>query len=115
MLRHSFEAADGERTVAGQRGRWRRMADGGRSTGDGRDLNRLSGSKGIEKRLGWREEVGAGDRAGEVEETIVVARRAADEHILDHLLDRPERAGIADEVGAGFAQRNVAEGHVVAE
>ena len=56
---------------------------------------------------------GLGD--AEIQQTVVIAGRAADEHVLQHLLDRPWRSRIADEIGAEFALRGTAERHVVAE
>ena len=63
---------------------------------------------------GGDEEQRPGDRVGEVEQPVVVSRRRADEHVVDHLLEHPRRARVADEVGAGLAA-HVAERHVVAE
>src|SRR3984893_10431348 len=63
---------------------------------------------------GWHEEQGTGYRPAEVEPPIIIAGRAADEHVLDHLLGHPRRAAIANEVGAIFTGTDSAEGHVVA-
>jgi len=55
------------------------------------------------------------DRAAEVEEPIVVARRPADEHVLQHLLDGAGRAAVADEIRAELTVPRSTEGHVVTQ
>ena len=52
--------------------------------------------------------------AAEIQQSVIVAGRLADEHILKHLLDGSRRPAITDEVGAEFASRPT-EGHVVAQ
>src|SRR5579862_2343296 len=69
----------------------------------------------VQKSCGWYEEKVSGDGAAEVEQAVVVAGRAADEHIHQHLLDGARGTAIADEIGAKFAVGRPAEGHVVAE
>src|SRR5208282_2123290 len=53
--------------------------------------------------------------AAEGEQPVVVAGRPADEHVLEHLLDRAGRTAVADEIGAKFTVRGPAEGHVIAQ
>ncbi|SOY97263.1 hypothetical protein CBM2599_B51009 [Cupriavidus taiwanensis] len=60
-------------------------------------------------------EQAAGDSPAEIEQPVVVAGRPADEHVLEHLLDRGRRAGVGDEVGAEFARTGAAKHHVVAQ
>src|SRR5271163_3682571 len=69
----------------------------------------------LEKGRGGGEEQAAGDGAAEIEQAIVVAGRASDEHIFKHLLDGGGRAAIADEIGSEFTVGGAAEGHVVAQ
>ena len=64
---------------------------------------------------GRHEEQVAGHGAAEIQQTVVIAGRPADEHVLQHLLDGPGRARIADEIGAELALRRAPERHVVAE
>ncbi len=61
------------------------------------------------------EEQRAGDGAAEIQQPVVIARRPADEHVRQHLLDRPRRAGIAHEIRPELALPGLAEGHVVAQ
>ena len=49
----------------------------------------------LQKRRGRREEEVSGDGAAEVEQAIVVARRAADKHIFKHLLESAGRTRFA--------------------
>src|SRR5262249_57103064 len=70
---------------------------------------------GFQERLGWTEEQGPGHGAAEVKQPIIIAGRAADEHVLDHLLGHPRCAAIADEVGAELGRADAAERHVVAQ
>src|ERR1700678_11171 len=69
----------------------------------------------VQKCRGWNEEQVSGDGAAEVEQAIVVAGRAADEHVLEHLLNGARRTAVADEIGSEFTLRRLAEGHVVAQ
>ena len=69
----------------------------------------------LQKRRGRHEEQVSGDGAAEIEQPVVVAGRPADEHVLEHLLDGAGRTAVADEIGAKFAVRGPAEGHVVAQ
>ena len=57
----------------------------------------------------------AGDRGGEVENPVVVARRVTDEHVGEQPFGDARRVGIGDVVGAELAATEVAERHVVAE
>ena len=54
-------------------------------------------------------------RRREVQQPVVGAGWFADEHALEHFLDHPQTAGIADEIGAEFAMARAAERHVVAQ
>ena len=69
----------------------------------------------FQKSGGWSEEQASGDRMAEVEQPIVVARWAANEHVLEHLLDRAGRTAVANEIGAEFAVPGTAEGHIVTQ
>src|SRR5262249_55941297 len=69
---------------------------------------------GFQECHGWDEEQDSGHRSAEVEQPIIIAGRAADEHVLDHLLGHRRRAAIADEVGAELTRADSAKGHVVA-
>src|SRR5262249_22220244 len=68
----------------------------------------------FQKRSGWRKEQTAGDSAAEIQQSVIVAGRPANEHILEHLLDGSRRPAVTDEVGAELASRPT-ERHVVAE
>src|SRR5271163_857532 len=68
----------------------------------------------LQKGSGRREKQISGDSLAEVENTVVVAGRFADEHIFEHLLDGARRARIADEIGPEIALSDFAERHVVA-
>ena len=82
-------------------------ADGSAEPGVGRHLVQ-------ECRRRHKEQV-AGDGPAEIENAVVIARRPADKHVLQHLLDGPGRAAVADEVGAELALPNPAKRHVVAD
>ena len=69
----------------------------------------------VEKCCRRHEKQAAGDGGAEVEQPVVVARRTADEHILQHGLGDARGAAIADEVGAELAVAGPAKGHVVAQ
>src|SRR2546426_5477483 len=73
------------------------------------------GDERLQQVQGRRKEEAAGDRPTEIEQAIVVARRTANEHILQHLFDRARRARIADEIGPELSARNVTKRHIVAE
>jgi hypothetical protein len=60
------------------------------------------------------EKQATGDGTAEIQQPVVIARRLADEHILQHLLDPIRRARITDEVSAELALPDLAERHVVA-
>ena len=45
----------------------------------------------------------ASHRMREVQQTVVVAGRLADDHVLEHRLQRMERPGVADEIRARVA------------
>src|SRR5580704_699795 len=69
----------------------------------------------LQERRGRSEEQIPGYGAAEIQQSIVVACRPTDEHILQHLLDRSRRTRVANEIGAELALRGAAERHVVAE
>lgn len=50
-----------------------------------------------------------------VQDAVVLARRIAHKHALQHLLNDPQAARVADEVGAKDAGAGRAKGHVVAQ
>src|SRR5271169_1802812 len=111
----SFERTDAERTVAhrwdGRGGfghRWRCW--GFRSN----RLRLIFGHILQECRRRHEKQISS-DSAAEVEQPVVVARWAADEHVLKHLFDGAGRTAVADEVSAKFTVRRPAEGHVVAQ
>src|SRR6516164_7239298 len=98
MGRISFERTDAERTITHWRSRWR-----GRINGCGRwrgICRRRVAVDALQEGRGRREKKIAADGSAEVEQPVVVAGRPANEHVLEHLLDRSRRTGIADEVGA---------------
>src|SRR5271165_2557324 len=91
ILTVSFEGADAERTVT--RGRaWLGLRGGG-------TVRRHF----LEESRGRHEEKVAGHCPAEVEQPVVIARRTADEHVLEHLLDGARRPAVADEIGAELA------------
>src|SRR5580700_1534664 len=113
MMRVSFERTDAERTVA-QRNCGIRRRDGG-CVGRFHFGRRRILFDVVEERCGRNEEQIAGRSTAEIEDAVIVARRAADEHVLQHLLGNPWRAAVADEIGAKLAARRTAERHVVAQ
>src|SRR6202162_6551467 len=74
--------------------------------------SRLARNEGLQQVQGRDEEEVAGQGAAEVQQPIVVPGRAPYEHVLQHLLDRPRRPGVADGVGAELAARDGGERHV---
>ena len=68
----------------------------------------------VEKGRRWNEEQVAGFGKAEIQQAVIVAGRAADEHVLQHLLDGPGRTRVTDEIGAELAVGDAAERHVVA-
>src|SRR5262249_37349686 len=69
------------------------------SSGSSRGKPRLRClSKFLQRRARWREERCAGVRGREVEQPVVSARRVADIHSLQHLLDHPKISRIADKI-----------------
>src|ERR1700756_1428153 len=91
-----FQGTDAERSILGRRG--------GRGC-----LNRCRGSRGLtsgnifEERGGRDEKQISRDRGAEIKNAVVIAGRAADEHVFQHLLDGARRAAVPDEIGAEFA------------
>jgi hypothetical protein len=69
---------------------------------------------GFQKCHGWHEEQVSGGGTTEVEQPIIVAGRAADEHVFEHPLGDPRRT-VADEIRAEFTLASPAERHVVAQ
>src|SRR6202008_33310 len=57
----------------------------------------------------------AGDGPAEVQNAVVIAWWPADEHVLQHLLNRPGRSAIADEIRPELALPCPAKRHVVAD
>ena len=68
----------------------------------------------VEKGRRRNEEQVAGFGKAEIQQAVIIARRAADEHVLQHLFDGPRRTRVADEVSAELALGDAAERHVVA-
>src|SRR5208337_5537228 len=64
---------------------------------------------------GGREKQVSSDGPTEIEQSVVIAGRAANEHVLQHLLNRTGRTAVANEIGAKFTLRGPPEGHVVAQ
>ena len=76
-------------------------------------LRRLS--KFLQRRARWREERCAGVRGREIEQPVVSARRVADIHSLQHLLDHPKISRIADKIRAELPLPRTTKWHVVAQ
>src|SRR5262245_52650616 len=106
----SFKGADAERTIRQRCRGWRRLSH--RSCGRGLRNGALV-VDGFQKGCGWHKEKGTGRRAAEVEEPVVIARRLADEHVLDHLLCNAGSSAIPDKVGAELTGGSLPKGHVV--
>src|SRR3954462_10492872 len=106
FIRLSFQGANAQRTVGNRRADGRRcqIIRRRRRVGDV-----------VEKCSGRYEEEPAGNGSTEIEYAVVIARRAPDKHVLQHLLNGAWRATVADEVGAELTLRDAAERHVVAE
>src|SRR5438552_608017 len=51
----------------------------------------------------------------EVKQPVVVAGRLANKHVIQHLLRRPRRTAVPDEVGPEFIRRGLSERHVVSQ
>src|SRR5215831_6454481 len=104
----SFEGTDAKGTMLG----WLR-GDGGFTRGRGR-RGPVGGD--VVEKGGGRDEIQVScHRSAEVEDAIVIAGRAADEHVLKHLFDGSRRAAVTDEIGAELAAAGAAEWHVVAK
>ncbi len=71
-----------------------------RRWGGRRRNRRLVFGHGLQKCRGRYEEQVSGDGTAEVEQSVVVTGRPADEHVLEHLLDSAGRTAIANEIGA---------------
>src|SRR6266446_4410251 len=108
----SFERSDAERTLAHRWDGWREF-DSRR-----RFRNRRPGlvfGHVLQKCRRRHKEQVSGNGAAEVQQSVVVAGRAPDEHVLDHLFDSAGRTAVADEIGAKLTMRGSAERHVVAQ
>src|SRR5258705_6359878 len=103
MRRISFEGTDAERAIAHRGSRRRGRVNGYGGWAVGGDRRRLVAFDALQEGRGRGKEKISADRPAEVQEPIVIAGRAADEHVLEHLLDRSWRAGVADEVGPELA------------
>ena len=108
----SFEGADAERTIVHRRDGW--CGFDRRRRGGGRHNRRLVFGDGLQKCRGRHEEQVSGDGAAEVKQSVVIAGRATDEHVFEHLLSYARRTTVADEIGAEFTLAGLAERHVVA-
>src|SRR5262249_10652719 len=76
-------------------------------------LRRLS--KFLQRWARWREERCAGVRGREIEQPVVSARRVADIHSLQHLLNHPKISRIADKIRTELPLPRTTKRHVVAE
>src|SRR3984893_18579432 len=106
----SFERADAKRTVGHRRDGWPRVD---------RRRDRLRcwlcrRPVRVEKRRRRDEKQVTGDRPAEVENAVVIARRPADEHVLQHQFDGSRRTAVADEIGPELNLPDPTKGHVVA-
>src|ERR1700677_4582857 len=111
----SFERSDAERTLAHRWDGWRRFDSRRRRSGfRNRTLGLVFGHILQKCRRRHKEQV-SGHGTAEVEQPVVVAGRAADEHVLEHLLSGAGRTAVADEIGAKLTMRGPAERHVVAQ
>src|ERR1700693_1802061 len=111
----SFERSDAERTLAHRWGGWRRFDSRRRRRGfSNRWLGLIFGHVLQKCRRRHKEQV-SGHGTAEVQEPVVVAGRAPDEHVLDHLFDSAGRTAVADEISTKFTGARLAEGHVVAQ
>src|SRR5262249_1738313 len=92
----------------------RRSAPGESGSRSGKlRLRRLS--KFLQGRARWREERCAGVRGREIEQPVVSARRVADIHSLQHLLDHPKISRIADKIRTELPLPRTTKRHVVAQ
>src|SRR5580704_18647243 len=112
MLYVSFERSDAERTLAHRWGGWREFDS--RSRLRNRRPGLVFGHVLQKCRRRHKEQV-SGHGAAEVQQPVVVAGRAPDEHVLDHLYDSAGRTAVADEISTKFTGARPAEGHVVAQ
>src|ERR1700730_14008902 len=106
----SFERSDAERTLAHRWDGWERFDRRRRRRGfRNRWLGLVFGNV-LQKCRRRHEEQISGDGAAEVEQPVVVAGRAADEHVLEHLFDGAGRTAVADKISAKFAMARPTEG-----
>src|ERR1700732_3335911 len=109
----SFERSDAERTLAHRWDGWKRFDSRRRRRRfRNRRLGLVFGHVLQKCRRRHKEQVPS-HGAAEVEQPVVVAGRAANEHVLDHLFDSAGRTAVADEIGTKFTGARSAEGHVV--
>src|ERR1700733_1101197 len=112
MRNFSFEGTNAQRTVALPRSRERtldrRWFQIRRSNHGGLVL-----AHGFQECCGRSKKQVPSDGAAEIEQPVVVAGRAANEHVVEHLFDSIRRTAIADKIGTKFTLRGPAEGHVV--
>src|SRR5271165_3672329 len=107
----SFKGTDTQRTIVLARGP--RGVD--RRHGGSHCNRRLVFGYVVQKCCGGREKQASRDSTAEIEQPVVIARWEADEHVLQHFLNRSGRTAVTNEIGAKFALRGPPEGHVVAQ
>src|SRR6516164_1539217 len=76
-------------------------------------LRRLS--KFLQHRARWREERCAGVRGREIKQSVISARRVADIHPLQHLLDHPKISRIAYKIRAELPLPRTTKWHVITQ
>src|SRR5262245_23400826 len=108
----ALSAVDPKRTLRNAQSQKRLDISSGSRSGKLR-LRRLS--KFLQRRARWREERCAGVRGREIEQPVVSARRVADIHSLQHLLDHPKISRIADKIRAELPLPRTTKRHVVAQ
>ena len=100
----SFERTDTERTVVHRRA----GLFGASTVADSAEGTSTAGSSSVTVSRnvadGAKNKV-SGDGTAEVEHPVVVAGRAADEHVFEHLLNDAGRTAVANEIGAEFTVR----------
>ncbi len=80
-----------------------------------RCIRRLIFGHSLQKCFRRHKEKASRHRTAEVENPVIVARRPSNEHVLEHLLDRPGRTAVADEIGTKFPVRGAPKRHVIAQ
>src|SRR5579863_9608402 len=107
----SFKGTDTERTIV----LTRRHKGFDRWFGRRRRNRRLVFRYIFQKRRGGHKKQVSRDGATEIEKPIVISRRAANEHVLKHLLNRTGRTAVANEISPKFTHGRPPERHVVAQ